>query len=197
VISDEECTYNVSVDRECYDIGETIGVDFTACGLESEWFGIWNADEGVDGLLYPTYNAWSWTCGGIGQSCGDESPSDGTVSFSAVRSGNYKVYLLDGDSWPATYKAASIEYRVSSRCDQDQNEDGNDDNDESVAGDSNTDSNLNSSPTATAATPAPIVSPTFQPTVYPPTFLPAVDVTVDHRSKYSVSYTRPPSFGLN
>jgi hypothetical protein len=198
-----DCSYGVSVDGACYTVGEMIDVDFTSCGYTFEWIGMWGAEEETDeGSLYPNHVTWSWTCGGRGSPCSDH-PTEGTVSFRAVRPGAYKVYLIEGDRWPSTYKAASHAFSVGHDCHSDGG---------MPAGHVQPTSPV-PSPTVPAPTdypvdhhptPYPVDHPTSEhpvhtvssthPSSYPTSQHPVSQPIVDHRDKYSVTYTKPPSF---
>lgn len=193
--------YSLSVvDRECYNLDESVDVKFAACGYNTEWLGLWDVGAGTFFGLNANYIDWYWTCGGgvkgADNPC-DQSPKAGTVSFTIDEPGTYKVYLIDGDNWPARYKVSSSSITVVDRCGEGENDGkgGSDDKD------SDEDNEETSRPITIEPIPMPTTRPsTTMPTVViaTPTFYPDLfpvdDSRFDHRSKYSVSYTRPPSF---
>lgn len=178
----ESCAYAISVSSKCYNVGERIEVDFSACEKPYAWIGLWGAEAETEGKLYPNQKTWQWTCGGR-QPCSDP-PSDGTVSFTAQKVGAYKVYLIEGDLWPSDYLAGSDAFRVSRGCHSDGG---------MPAGH---DYPTKPIPTAPEPTPQPIPHPTPYPTDPHPTEYPTephpTPYPVGH-PVYPVSFTKHPT----
>mmetsp|Transcript_30991 Transcript_30991/g.51597 ORF Transcript_30991/g.51597 Transcript_30991/m.51597 type:complete len:341 (+) Transcript_30991:178-1200(+) len=113
----EECTYEIYVDGSCYEYGDTVEVSFTSCDPGYyDWVGFYSEGSSYDGLLYPDFKYWEYTCGGH-ETC-DEALSTGTVSIGVyVRPGSYEFHLVPGSSVPYESAASSVVFTVAEKCD--------------------------------------------------------------------------------
>jgi hypothetical protein len=91
----------VSVLKSSYSVGETIVASFENPLGYNIWLGVYSDNSDPNKLLRS--EDWRWPCDS--QTCTDHSLTMGTVNFSNVRKGSWRVYLIKEMSWP--YKSLS------------------------------------------------------------------------------------------
>lgn len=114
------CKDFISVNKDCFDRGDTIVVEFKRCHPEmGDWIGMYPAWSESDGqYLYPDYLYWAWTCGEY--PCqGSElvPPQMGTIRFEAqTDNGEFQFHLISGSKYPYYSVAASDEFEIKKSC---------------------------------------------------------------------------------
>ncbi|CAJ1946295.1 unnamed protein product [Cylindrotheca closterium] len=109
--------------RSCYDVGETIEVEFANCDARrDDFFGLYPTNADPQSLDFPTL--WLWSCGD--QICrqltssarvGFDSGSEGIATW-PLSEGNYKIFLIRNNNSGGPYQAfqETREFEVSNEC---------------------------------------------------------------------------------
>ncbi|CAJ1946363.1 unnamed protein product [Cylindrotheca closterium] len=88
------CSHSVSVNQNCWGLGQTITATISTCGNNVEWVGIWDAGTGS---FRASYN-WQYLCGN--QGCNSRiSAGTRTYSFSSATAGSVNWPLPAGRTY--------------------------------------------------------------------------------------------------
>ncbi|KAG7352060.1 hypothetical protein IV203_008108 [Nitzschia inconspicua] len=115
---DHICKFALKTDKDCYEPGATVQVNFATCGAGPyDWIGLFpKGAETHQGDVQPPFFHWEYTCGKTEGFC--ERPPRNSTLFVPLRvatENEYQFYMISGE-YPMIALASSAPFLVSDAC---------------------------------------------------------------------------------